>query len=554
MPAPGIPARALVLGILFFLILASQVTVTPLGEQMDFFGHISYICYLQRTGKIPRPQARTMPAGIERIQGNLPSPDMGNGERYRQWAGLDSIQRKLRKRAALDPENLLGEFTQSNYQSQHPPLYYLILSPIFSRISGFPLDQQNLILTLFSLLIAALGIPAVYLILRQVFGSRGGVPATLILLWLPNYMSFLGRITNDCLSFPLFCWSIYLLVRKNNSYLHRLAAILLIAVALFAKSYSLILLPLAILGSWMPTGASEPSASRTRKGISLTFILALAVAGLFFFNWKLSGHWLLLTEVRAAAEASMIQKIKGMFSLDPVWFYLNGLVRLFWWSGFWSMASPGLYYYAPLALFGAVAAYGFTVKRAWRDRQFWAEAFPHLLVAFSFVAGMAWHASLFEITNAALGVAGRSGNEGWYLLVIAPSIFLVLLLPIKWISHESVRCGLLRFFAFGMIGWNLLGRLSSYMYWSGSVHLHHFVRGMDLRETVTALFDTKSWDAWLSLPGIMNPVWVSSILPLLAAIAGSFLVVRTGFPKNSQIKNIDPFTETGSDYGSGGAA
>jgi hypothetical protein len=518
--------RHLTLGIIFFLVLSSQVTVTPLGEQMDFFGHISYVCFLQRTGTIPRPQAPTVPAGIEKIESSLPSPDTGSGERYIQWAAMDTANRNRLKQAALDPANLQTEFTQPNYQAQHPPLYYLILSPIYGWISEMPLDQKNLILSLSSLFLATLAIPAVYLIFEQTFGPRGGFLATLIVIWLPNFMPFLGRITNDCLSFPLFTWSIYLLVRKNNTLLHRVAAAILIGLALFTKSYALILLPLALLLSWNLIGPKNQSNSRIRDGALLTLILTFAVASLFFLNSKLSGNLLLLTEIRATEQASLIEKIAGMFSLDPVWFYLNGLIRLFWWSGFWSMVSPGLYFYAPIAIFGAVAAYGLFPKGAWQDPLFWQEVLPHLVVVFSFVAGMAWHASLFEIANASLGGGGRSGNEGWYLLIIAPSIFLVLLSPIKWISAEAGWCRLLQFLAAGMMLWNLLGRLSSYMYWSGSVRIHHFIRGMDLKDTIRALFDAGSWNAWLSLPGIIPPVWINSLLPLCIALFSSIFFLR----------------------------
>jgi len=505
--------------------LSSQVSVTPLGEQMDLYGHISYVCFLQKTGTIPGPQEPTMPAGIDTVRSLLPSPDTGSGERYRQWAALDAAGREELKRVALDPQNLKTEFTQPNYQAQHPPLYYWILSPIYGWVSDIPLDQQNLILSLFSILLAALAIPAVYLIFEQTFGSRGGLLAALIVVWLPNYMPFLGRITNDSLSFPLFTWAIYLLVRKYNSPHHRVASAILIGIGLFTKSYFLTLLPLAVLVSWNIIGPRNFNRSRIKSGLPPTLILALAVAGLFYLNWTLSGNLLLLTEVRATAQASLIQKIAGMFTLDPAWFYLNGLIRLFWWSGFWSMVSPGLYYYAPLAIFGLIAAYGFFLKNAWRDRDFWTEALPHLVVIVSFIAGMAWHASLFEITNSVLGGGGRSGNEGWYLLVIAPSIFLVLLLPLKWITAEARWCSLLKFLALGMILWNLLGRLASYMFWSGSVRIHHFIRGMDSEDTIAAVFDPKSWNAWLSLPGIIPPVMLNSLLPLLIAMISSILFI-----------------------------
>ena len=516
--------RPLILGLTFFFVLASQAAVTPLGEQMDFFGHISYVSYVARTGMIPRPGALTLPAGIDTIQKNLPSPDQGGGERYKRWSVLDSVQREELKRAACDPANLQTGFSQPNYEAQHPPLYYWIISPVYSWIPHLPLDYQNWLLSLFSILLASLAIPAVYLIFEQVFGVKIGVLAALLIAWLPNYMPFLGRITNDCLSFPLFSWSIYLLVRKDKTGSHLIASLVLIAAALFTKSYALTLLPLAVLGCWDLTGSENQAHSRIRNKILLTVFLALAVGTLFFFNWKLSGHWLLLMEVRDSAHASLFQKIIGMFRLNPVWFYLNGLIRLFWWSGFWSLVSPGIIYYAPLAIFGGVAGYGLFVKGSWRDRSLWKEALPHLVAVVSFIAGMAWHASLFEIRTATVAGAERTGNEGWYLLVIAPSIFVLLFLPIKRMGNEAYK--LLQFLTAGVIVWNLLGRLSIAMFWSGYVRLHHFLRSMDLKDIIAAIFNPQSWNSWLSLPGIIHPVWITSIFPLIAALIGSVLILR----------------------------
>ncbi len=518
--------RPLTLGLTFFFVLASQAAVTPLGEQMDFFGHISYVCFLARTGLIPRPGALTLPAGIEKIQKNLPSPDQGGGERYKRWSVLDSVQRGELKRAACDPANLQTGFSQPNYEAQHPPLYYWIISPVYSWIYHLKLDYQYWLLSLFSILLASLAIPAVYLIFEQVFGTRIGVLAALLTAWLPNYMPFLGRVTNDCLSFPLFSWSIYLLIRKDKTIRHLVAALFLIAAALFTKSYALTLLPLAVLGCWDLNGSENREHTRLRTKILLTFFLVLAVAVLFFFNWKLSGHWLLLTEVRDSAQASLLQKILGMFRLNPVWFYFNGLIRLFWWSGFWSMVSPGIYYYTPLAVFGGIAGYGLLSRSSCRDRAFWKEAFPHLVAVVSFIAGMAWHASLFEIRTASVAGAERTGNEGWYLLVIAPSIFTLLFLPIKRMGTEDWQRKLMRFLTAGVIMWNLVGRLSSFMFWSGHVRLHHFLRGMDLRDTIAAIFNSQSWNSWLSLPGVIHPVSLTSILPLIAALICSALIIK----------------------------
>jgi hypothetical protein len=226
--------------------------------------------------------------------------------------------------------------------------------------------------------------------------------------------------------------------------------------------------------------------------------------------------------------------------LDPVWFYLNGLLRLFWWSGFWSMFSPGIYYYTPMAILGGIMGHGMFIRGAWRDRLFWRETLPHWTILISFIAGLAWHAALFEIRTSMTG-AERSGNGGWYLLVIAPSIFLILLLPAKWIWSEKGMHRLFQCLAFGMIAWNLLGRVSSYMFWSGGVHLHHFVRGMDFRETVAALFDLKNWNAFLSLPGIIHPVWLYSVVPLLVALAGSILLIR---PNPLATKNLNALNAT----------
>jgi hypothetical protein len=505
------------LSAIFFLILASQASMTPLGEQMDLFGHIGYVSYISKTAAIPRPQSLTMPSGIADMQKILPAPDHGNGDRYRIWAHQSSQEREAAKIGALNPANLSNKFDQPNYESQQPPLYYLLMSRVYGWIGNLPLDWVHLILTLVSLLMVASAMPAIFLIMEQAFGSKAAILAAILIAWLPNNMAFFGRLTNDCLSFPLFCWAIYLLLRKNRRALCHFAALALIAAALFTKSYALTLLPFAFFCIWADRGKKSHFKLETKLLLSL--FIALASASLFLFNIKIAGHWMLLANAVDSASIPLHQKLLAMICLDPIWFYFNGLIKTFWWSGFWSMVTPGPYYYFPLALFGGAAGYGF-FKKAWNNRSFWNDVIPHLIVIIAFIAGIAWHAAMFEILARLKGTE-RSGNGGWYLLIIAPSIFLVLLSPLKCIWKEDRIIGFLRYLSVGMIFWNLLGRISCYMFWSGSVRLHHFMRGMDFGDTLGALFRIEAWAAFLSLPGIIHPAWLFSIMPLIIAILAS---------------------------------
>jgi hypothetical protein len=72
------------------------------------------------------------------------------------------------------------------------------------------------------ILLASTAFPAFYLLLRRFVQPNPALLMTACIALFPNLLSYLGRITNDALAFPLFAWLAYFLVlsARNRSTAH----------------------------------------------------------------------------------------------------------------------------------------------------------------------------------------------------------------------------------------------------------------------------------------------------------------------------------------------
>src|SRR5437762_14344903 len=98
----------------------------------------------------------------------------------------------------------------------HPPLYYLLgatLILLSSRVSSFL--TTFLVMRLWSVLLASLTVPAVFLLARELYDSRAFQQSVaLLVVVFPGMYSGITRVCNDSLSLPIACFSSMLLLRS----------------------------------------------------------------------------------------------------------------------------------------------------------------------------------------------------------------------------------------------------------------------------------------------------------------------------------------------------
>lgn len=516
-----------VLFIVFLTVQLSQLVVTPFGEGMDELWHLGYVIFLADKGSPPLPEDISFPQQLLTISEVLPSPAYPDDDSYLQWAAVPPDDRGELKASLLSPIED-PQYVTSNYQSQHPPLYYYLLSVVYERLLKMPLDRVGLILRCTSIILAALAIPALYLTFRLYVSSAFAVLTTLIAVWYPNLMPFLGRITNDTLAFPLVAWSTYLALRPQKGLPSVLASSVLLVLGLFTKSYFLTIAPAIFL---LCAIRKEPGHSVQiwwTGAICGALIIALGMGMLVSMNFINTGHLLLLSEVRSTVEYSTIDKITAIFRISPVWF-LGGIAKGFFWSGYWSFVSPSNLYYLPLLF--VVLLFVYKVHHDLREHNpldveiLWS----HYLMVCLFLAGMLWHAALFKLAAEHQGRTVHSGNEGWYLSVLVGSILSILLVWMNTTLSNARVKQFLRSVLIFVVAWNIIARISMIVFWSGAATVEGKYRTLSPAVDLADLYS--SLDNWASLPGVFSPVVPFSLAPLLIAVVVTFGIAVYGIER-----------------------
>ncbi len=497
----------------------AQVAVTPFGEGMDFYAHLSSIVFYAEKGEPPRIGERSTPSWILRLRQIVPGPDMSiAGEKYRAWLALPEAERERRRETALTVP-ATNDYVAPNYEAQQPPLYYWLMSRAYRSVDpGSSLALRVFLLCLFSEGLAASALVPIFLTFRLYVDERSALLGVLAVAWYPNLLSFLGRITNDALAFPLLAWAVYAscLGQRRDTRAPLVLAGALLAVAGFVKAYALALVPAYLLCALWAGGR--------RNGRALAIAAAISAAGvglLFWFNWTTSGHLIPLDQFRATDSLALPERLHALTRIDPVWF-VGGLLKGFWWSGYWSFVSPGRFYFVPLLAFAFLLVKppvdASPEARRWSVRVLW----PHYAFVAFFGLATLWHAAAFHLFRSP-GVTHQQGNEGWYANVLLGSVAAIfLVLAAHRVSPKRFQT-LLASAVFFFILWNLVARLAVAAFWSGRASRRH---GLQWGEVLTpASLDRSAWAGWSSLPGVLQPVLLWSLLPLVTAVLLSVALV-----------------------------
>jgi len=144
--------RKILFGICALFILKGAFTacLLPIWKGFDEWLHYSYIAYVSRTGSIPILGEITVPKEIaESLEFEPGSPE------------LTELK-----------NDFSSDFVRSSWQAQHPPLFYILLSPLYSFMEGRGLLQTLQVFRFLSILILTAGLFPAFLILRRFQGEE----------------------------------------------------------------------------------------------------------------------------------------------------------------------------------------------------------------------------------------------------------------------------------------------------------------------------------------------------------------------------------------------
>jgi len=217
----------------------------PPLEGFDEFQHIAYIHYVNENRAVPRFEEALFPASL--IPDTVASPHpkillpqtgpMG-GLSYNKFYGRTPVP---------DPSAQVMLF-----QAQHPPVYYILMSPLYGwarHALGFL--QTVYLLRALNIVMGGIALILFLLPLRRALGScaRAGAAALMISM-VPMYLVYVLRVSNDALAVLISAvnFTLILSVRDEKNLAIKAAAIgLLIGIGSLTKMIAFLLLP-AICG------------------------------------------------------------------------------------------------------------------------------------------------------------------------------------------------------------------------------------------------------------------------------------------------------------------
>jgi hypothetical protein len=301
-----------------FLTGVAHVAILPPFEGMDEVAHWSSIQQIADEGHIPVYGTDRISADTDRYPGPRPSI---SGQPFRDWFD--------RSAGPVDTgPTQFAPGSRLNWEAQHPPLYYLLLAPLYRLVAGLSWPAHLLVLRLASWMIAFAGFAWGAIRTQSALGARGYTDCRLLLpaLWpflFPQFFPEMGRLTNDTLCLLLLAgvWATILAAQAHGLTRTRAATLGgLLAAGLLTKAFFLpVCLGVAIL--------LRPRQRQSILPPALMLGIAAAIGGPWYLTkWLETGSIIGADDFIAIEHAGgLMQGLATHFSLSQ---YILGMTRI----------------------------------------------------------------------------------------------------------------------------------------------------------------------------------------------------------------------------------
>ena len=441
----------LVAGFLIAAFLARgplYLSVFPPFEGWDEYQHLAYIVHLDETGTMPVYESRVSLA-LRPLVVAMPHSPSG-AEQLQEWGALSYADYwNASTRSAGANRQTSSSSSPRLYQSQHPPLFYVLALPIWRALD--PLEAVSAIRAMNLLLVAAALVLFAGALERLVpaFAPRVAVFALVCLH--PLFFQNVARVANDALAVATGLAGISLLVLADGRTLltRGLLAAVCIAASVWSKQTSLTLIPALVVGLPLIGWAHGVPVGRLWRVTCIAGVaFLLLVAPLWLWTYQHYGVLLSTQDsVELAARGSVMAALTTSFVNMAWWPVVDTLfVPGRAWVGGWSflpmqetLANLYKWYFSILV---AVAAVGAVVAMRRRrslervatvpggnDGALAGLAICAAVVLFT-ALGMTYHAVLSH------AVYGRSMTNTWYFMTALPFLFVLLARGLDAISQR----------------------------------------------------------------------------------------------------------------------
>jgi 4-amino-4-deoxy-L-arabinose transferase-like glycosyltransferase len=428
-------------------------------EGFDEPFHYAYLQYIAEHARLPPLKAPSVSQEI--LESLQLFPTTGHLShltpmRFKNFWELPTVN-QIRLRQSLDSIELASKFQLTdmvNYQTQHPPLYYLLCALVYLLGRHLPLVERVFLLRAFSVLLAAVSLPLGFLLARRIFKNNWAALVPALMALFPNYYVFVGRITNDALAvviFPLLILATGKLYEKSLTPGRLWSIGCLLGLGLLTKAYFLTAVPVLLIIVLLKRFRGETSSKESVFAVLLLLAPAGLLSGWWYGrNYLEVGTFSGLDLTRRASSLPLIAWFKGLSHLRLGQFG-GFLFQTHLWAGNWSGRNVPKTFYQLFAIVYALCGVGI-IRLLLRDR-----LMPgieseqnrisrhHLMISLSFF--LAFLAGLIHYRWSATVVGlfidrhsfGLLGGEGYYLNVLLPVEAMVILLGIRGLVGKRGR-------------------------------------------------------------------------------------------------------------------
>jgi hypothetical protein len=401
----------LLLAAVAFLGLA-QIAFLPPWEGFDETAHWSYIQQLADTGHSPRYGVDALAADTAAYPGPMPYGAVPPFDRtgrptYRDYrlAGSAPI--------AGGPTHYVGA-DGLNWQAQHPPLYYALLTPVYRAAHGLGWIDHLLILRLASYAMAFAGLAIGVLATVRFAGPIGPWTGPIMAAWpllFPQFFPEFARLGNDslCLLLAAVAWAALLrLLDGQGRWAWAVVLGISLGLGLLTKAF---FLPIgAGVGLMLALHARRDGFTRAVLGqAALAAAVALAIGGWWYVSRELqTGSLVGSDEFIRLNHDGGVHRLAGAFSPAGLARGLGVIVGTFVWAGTWSLARLPEFLLSPMILLLGLTLWGYARGLTRTDLLGWAP----IALAAPLLAGLIYHVLVWM---AGVGAA----TPGWYLHILA---------------------------------------------------------------------------------------------------------------------------------------
>jgi hypothetical protein len=269
----------------------------PIFEGFDEYAHFAVIQHIFFHHDIPNPRladsSRQIAESLKLVPVAWVLRDDAEGllsyEAYWRLSVPDRLERQARLRTLPPAWSSVDAVPRLPlYEAQQPPLYYWILSPLYSSVQSLDLPTQVWALRCASLLLASTVIPIGFVTARRVFSDhRAALGVAIVIASMPQLAMDAFRISNDSLSVALGGMAVYAVTTLWNSppdLIRGMLAGLAIGAALLTKAYFLALLPWAAIV--LLDVLFRDSQQRKAAGWQLAACLTTCLAVSGWYYWR----------------------------------------------------------------------------------------------------------------------------------------------------------------------------------------------------------------------------------------------------------------------------